>query len=337
MDHKKTPWEDKKQPGDEVCAGDVWFYKTTYVVIQEGLKGLLKELRKYDDVVRDLNLAASPYEREMHRLEQLVEWGDERLKMHPHEYDQIEITRATFGTLRYIKAAILLQVRKHEAKLSQIIERGPVPQSIVRAFEDKVSELRNLAEQGRLNGLRPIEMFLDLAPQENAGQGPSEGERTSSQRPHLPVVRQDIPLTDAELRKRCLNLFDKIDDPNASPSQPQETLDTIVGDMSRILEDRIRQLGGINKDSGSDLLTVAFTREPPRFDFGKGKKSQSAVYDFFKGYFDFVRNDVLHNLIPTYTRERVLQLLGLVDYLLFLLTMASIQRPDAQEPPASQA
>lgn len=53
---------------------------------------------------------------------------------------------------------------------------------------------------------------------------------------------------------------------------------------------------------------------------------QEAAHLFFRGYSGLVRNEVMHRLVESYTKERVLQLLGTVDYLLFLLSKAQVEK-----------
>ena len=53
---------------------------------------------------------------------------------------------------------------------------------------------------------------------------------------------------------------------------------------------------------------------------------QEAAHFFFRGYSGLVRNEVMHRVVESYTKERVMQLLGTVDYLLFLLSRAQVQK-----------
>ena len=63
-------------------------------------------------------------------------------------------------------------------------------------------------------------------------------------------------------------------------------------------------------------------KQPPTIKFSDEKDIQESAHLLFRGYSGFVRNEVMHGLVSSYTRERVLQLMGMVDYLLFILSNA---------------
>ena len=67
----------------------------------------------------------------------------------------------------------------------------------------------------------------------------------------------------------------------------------------------------------------------PRIKFSDVKDLQESAHLLFRGYSGFVRNEVMHGLVPSYTRERVLQLIGMVDYLLFILSAAETKKGKA--------
>ena len=93
-----------------------------------------------------------------------------------------------------------------------------------------------------------------------------------------------------------------------------------------ILENRIKEISGFPDKFGKNLIDEAFGRDGklPVLILSDDKKLQKSAKLFFEGYAGFIRNEVMHKVIPTYTKERVFQLLGFVDYLLFLLSRAEI-------------
>ena len=134
----------------------------------------------------------------------------------------------------------------------------------------------------------------------------------------------DIPIVDSVLRERCLTLLGAIDGAGTS-----EQLDTVVREMSVVLEDRVRELSGFSgKGGGAELFSATMARDPCLLRFSPEKDIQDAAHLFFRGYSGLVRNEVMHRLVKSYTKDRVLQLLGTVDYLLFLLSNAQVSRPD---------
>ena len=78
-------------------------------------------------------------------------------------------------------------------------------------------------------------------------------------------------------------------------------------------------LQGSPKSSIRKLMATAFANPSPKLVFSTESDVQQSAYLLFKGYIGFFRNDAMHKLIATYTRDRVYQLLGYVDLLCFCL------------------
>lgn len=211
-------------------------------------------------------------------------------------------------------------------------------------IDGKIAQLQDRLEQGALNGLRPAEIFFETTKESTTTIGPSKRQVS------IPQVLQEtqvapylnaIPVMDEALRKRCLPLMASIDSVNSLPNEHEKNtgLDTVVREMSVVLEDRIRNLAGLEDGnlSGGRLIGRAFGGDNPPLKFSNDRNIQESAHQMYLGYSGFVRNEVMHRLVWKYTRERVCQLLGLVDYLLFLLTQAkrvqNSSEPKKREPP----
>jgi len=316
-----TPWEGIEQPSDDATAGSPWFYIQTYEIYQDGLISLLKELNKYIEIADELGIAASPFKKEIDRVKQMIEWGDERLKVahgsHGGKYDTISLSQVSYGSLRYLKAGVLLLVRKQMEKRAEIINKKKrLPYSLLQAFDEKITQLQNISEMGKLNGLKPADIFFEIAsPDVEMSVSKTETQIVNTELSKIETC--EIQIIDSILRERCLNLFRSLE-----TSGSQKRLDTIVREMSVILEDRVRQLSGIQGKSGMDLMSAAFSSEPIILKFSEDPELQKSAHLLFRGYSGFVRNEVMHKLVPSYNKDRVLQLMGFIDYLLFLLSRA---------------
>ncbi len=151
-------WEEREQPGDDESAGNVWFWAQTYLEFQQGLKLALERLKRFEGIARELELKGSPYDEQVKRLQTMIEWGEERLK----ENGTIVIGGVSYGSLRYLKAGILLRASQLLKRRQGVIsEERAVPKSILDAFDNRIQQLLNLAEQGVLQGLRPAELFFE--------------------------------------------------------------------------------------------------------------------------------------------------------------------------------
>ena len=127
-----------------------------------------------------------------------------------------------------------------------------------------------------------------------------------------PIIVGSIELLDHELRTRCLDLFNTFQESGQS-----ERNDTVVSEASRILENRLRTVTGSSDGSNAkQLVTSAFNGDKPRLRVSNVRAEQEAVQLLFLGTFGFIRNQVQYKLLGNVPAERVLQVLGWVDYLL---------------------
>lgn len=316
-----NPWDDVEQPPDGAVAGNPWFFVETYVEFQKGLDALLSELESHRNVVQLLGLEASPYEEEVGHIRGMVDWGKKRIDAaEGSPRASITVSGATFGSLRYFKAGVLYRAYLIEKQKREFLTKAMiVPKSVLRSFDARIEQLRNMGEMGKLGGLRPAEVLFELL---EASEEPTDksGARMEPTFP-TPTTPADIPIVDSILRKRCLPILAAIEGVG-SPDQ----YDTVIREMSVVLEDRVRELTGfVGKASGAELFSATMAREPCLIEFNHEKDVQDAAHLFFRGYSGLVRNEVMHRLVESYTKERVMQLLGTVDYLLFLLSRAQIQ------------
>ena len=129
-----------------------------------------------------------------------------------------------------------------------------------------------------------------------------------------PVVLESIEIRDLDLRKRCLDLLAQFREDGQ-----HDRLDTVVNEATRILEDRLRALSSAPATCiGVDLSKYALAPPSPRLIVSDVSSEQEAAHLLFRGVFGFIRNSVHHRLISTLQPERVLQIVGMVDYLLFI-------------------
>lgn len=316
----KPPWDNIEQPSDDAVAGSPWFYLETYLEFHQGLRDLLTELERHRALVQQLGLTKSPYEEEVDYLRGMLEWGEEKIKeKRENRSGMILVNGVTFGSLRYLKAGILyraFQVQKQQFEF--LSTHQVVPRSVLRSFDERIKQLQNIGEMGKLSGLMPADVLFEIT-EEVGAQVTSQASPAQPARP-IGAALTDVSIVDDELRKRCLPLLKAIDGAGSS-----DQFDTVIREMSVVLEDRVRGISGFTgKASGGDLFSLTMAKEPVLVRFGTEKDVQEAAHLFFRGYSGLVRNEVMHRLVRSYTRERVLQLLGLVDYLLDLLSRAEI-------------
>ena len=91
-------------------------------------------------------------------------------------------------------------------------------------------------------------------------------------------------------------------------------------EATKILEHRLRHAAGLDSSyDGVKLVTAALTETNPPIRLSSHQGEQEAGHMLFRGVFGFVRNPFHHRLMGTVAQQRVLQILGMLDYLLQLV------------------
>lgn len=316
-----NPWDSIEQHLDDERAGSPWFFAETYQEFHRGLEALLSELEQHRKAVEQLGLTASPFEEEVDYLRGMVNWGKEKLDATGGSpRGTITVNAVSYRSLRYLKAGILYRAFEVEKqKAAFLVKNKIVPKSVLRSFDARIEQLRGMSEMGKLSGLRPADVLFELTEAQSTAGVPSPSQRLVQALPPQ-ALDSEVFVVDEVLRKRCLPLLRAIDGQGAG-----DQYDSVIREMSVVLEDRVREVSGyIGNASGADLFGITMARDPVLIRFSPEKNVQEAAHLFFRGYSGLVRNEVMHRLVESYTRERVVQLLGTVDYLLYLLSRAEL-------------
>lgn len=323
-----NPWNSVEQHPDDERAGSPWFFAETYQEFHWGLESLLGELEQHRKAVEQLGLTASPFEEEVDYLRGMVAWGKEKLVALGNSLrGTITVNGVTYRSLRYLKAGVLYRAFEVEKQKSAFLAKYKiVPRSVLRSFDARIEQLRGMSEMGKLSGLKPADVLFELTEAQSVAADPSPPPRFLQALPP-PPSDSEVFVVDEVLRKRCLPLLRAIDGQGA-----RDQYDSVIREMSVVLEDRVREVSGyIGNASGADLLGITMARDPLLIRFSPERNVQEAAHLFFRGYSGLVRNEVMHRLVESYTRERVVQLLGTVDYLLYLLSRAELPATEGRE------
>ena len=231
------PWNDVEQPPDDSQAGSPWFYAGTYVEFQSGMEKLLAELERHRASIEGLGLTSSPYEEEVDFIRNMVDWGREKLGEPPAEKTgTVVVNGVSYRSLRYLKAGMLYQAYLVEQQRLQFMKKShPVPRSVLKSFDARIEQFRNMAEMGKLSGLRPADVFFELTEEAIA----CTPQKPMPLSPFLPTVTGalEITIVDSALRQRCLPLIDTLDGTGTT-----EQFDIVIREMSVILENRVREI-----------------------------------------------------------------------------------------------
>lgn len=330
-------------PPDNAVAGDIVFFADSHRFCIEGLKDLKNHLVQFEDVKKTFELEHSEYDELIEYITRIINWAEEKLGPDVSGSHHIFEYGVRYGSLRLLKAGGFYRLHKRENQRDDLLAKHPdLPRALLASIDEKTSQFRDWLEQGVMNGLRPAEIFFEVTKQ--AGGQISEQSKVTVQNENAlkasaPLYLEKIPIFDGELRTRCLSLLSSLDySIKGTDSDEKGTqLDTVVREMSVILESRIRELAGLASESieGQELMSRAFSGSSPLLRFSSEPAIQQSAHLLFRGYSGFVRNEVMHRLVHTFTSERVLQLLGLVDYLMFVLSRAEHFAGSDAKPPKS--
>jgi Protein of unknown function (Hypoth_ymh) len=321
----ESPWDSVEQRPDDERAGNPWFFAETYQEFHRGVESLLGELEKHRNAVEELGLSASPFEVEVDYLRSMANWGKEKLAaIGDSRRGTVTVNGVNYGSLRYLKAGILYRAFEVEKQKSAFLAKHKiVPKSVLRSFDARIDQLRGMSEMGKLSGLRPADVLFELTEAHSAAGDIPQTPRLVRAFPP-PASDAAVLVIDEVLRRRCVPLLRAIDWEGGG-----DQYDSVIREMSVVLEDRVRAVADYTGNaSGADLLGITMARDPVLIRFSPERNVQEAAHLFFRGYSGLVRNEVMHRLVESYTRERVVQLLGTVDYLLYLLSRAEIPRTE---------
>lgn len=226
------------------------------------------------------------------------------------------------GQVRFFKSVSLLYLERLRDRRDALAARPGISTAVLAAVDEQLAMLDEKLELGVFHKASPRTLSISQLPAvEQSAAAPVEVART------IPPVRVDsIDVRDEQLRARCLDLLAQFEADGA-----HERLDTVVSEATRILEDRLRSLSGADAQLvGVDLAKFAFSPPDNAIALSDIPAEQEAAHLLFRGVFGFIRNTVHHRLVENLQPQRVLQVLGMIDYLIFVAENG-VRR---EEPPA---
>jgi hypothetical protein len=276
------------------------------------LAGLITE-----DTRRELGLG-----RDKDRATRLAQWIRERTGEHGDSY-HVDIS-LSHGTIRFLKAVAMLYLAQLRTRRNVLASRPNVTAATLSAVDREISRKEELFNSaGVFKNATPVPLLASFAPAAElhpaaAPATPQASESLLTASRPRPVLVDSIEILDHELKARCLDLFNQFKEAGQSDRN-----DTVVAEASRILENRLRAVTDCKDGStAKQLVTFAFNAQKPELRVSAVFAEQEAVQLLFLGTFGFIRNQVQHKLLGSLPAERVLQILGWVDYLLSVIEQA---------------
>lgn len=146
---------------DGTKIGDLRLDRVDYEVYQESLRSLRDEIRAWNEKALSYGAESAPYGEEVADLNQMIEWADRRLAH--SDATAIWVDGVSVGSLRYIKAALLLNIRRREKDRDQRAQEE-VPDAVLRSIDAGINPIRRLAQD---IDLPPAEVLWQVMPRED--------------------------------------------------------------------------------------------------------------------------------------------------------------------------
>jgi hypothetical protein len=185
------------------------------------------------------------------------------------------------GTVRLLKAATMLYIAHLRQRRNVLATRPNISRYALESVDSQLARLEEKLQVGVFAGATPAPLLIDeIVPPQDADSVPLSLASTPKARP---VVVSSIELLDPDLRARCLDLFEAF-----RCDGQRDRLDTVITEVTRILEDRLRKLSGAEaKCAGVDLATHSFGGARPRLRVSDVAPEQEAAHLMYRGCFRF--------------------------------------------------
>lgn len=307
------------EPSDATWYELFHFSRTTYDLVLRGLDLYESTMHSGLDVARripslapfleDGELAMGPAAEELRRVKNERQFLTSRSTHVDPRF--VTVTGVNYGQVRYYKALARL-VLDHMQQQRDMLAKDPnVSRVVIATLDEKLRSANEHAGMGAFAGATPWPLLYPPSITKSVETPPAA-------RPRPRATPSRIEIVDEELRRRCLDLLLQF-----AQEDQHERLDEVISNASRLLEVRLRAASKAADDcSGTDLAAWALKAEkdqPARIRVSTLPQEQDHAHLLFRGFFGFVRNSVHHRLIDTFTPERALQVLAMVDYLMFLI------------------
>jgi Protein of unknown function (Hypoth_ymh) len=265
--------------------------------------------------------AISPLQREIERTERATKWVGE-------QWDKDEIgmgvvLNLSHGAVRFLKSVGASYLNFLHTRRDVLAVRLS-SEAVLSEVDRRLARASELLNAGVFANATAVPLMVAEAEAQASDLGPQTEPATLPAvvpQPRTPVVVGKIDILDNTLNARCLDLFDMF----AQGSQA-DRFDTVIMEATKILEDRLRRTANLDAShDGLKLVSAALGGATPLLRLSTYAGEQEAAHALFRGVFGFVRNPFHHRLVGTVAPQRIIQLLGTIDYLLFLLDSVQAQ------------
>jgi hypothetical protein len=145
---------------DDRFLGDFEFTRSAYGLIQDALKALRAEVKKWNGLATQHGAKVAPYAEEQQRLENMIDFGSTKLA---EQGPWVPINGMSVGSARFLKAGLELAIRHRRAELQKNRAAG-WPSGALQSLEASIQELEKLAKTIEVE---PAEILWEVMPRED--------------------------------------------------------------------------------------------------------------------------------------------------------------------------
>lgn len=307
----------------------VMFYTDTFRFYLEGVKfyerRLQADLKAFQDdddlsvILDKATVESMPIHQELSKVRKTIDWMEQCLKKAGSEAWDLDVS-LSHGMVRFLKSTSLLYLQQLKHRRNVIASRPSIARCALEAVDARLSRLEETTRLGVFADATVLDLLAPIAVDTHESEQLPESPELLTVSLPRPVVVGSIEILDGELRTRCLDLYETF-----KADGTPERFDTVLTEATRILENRLRAVSKLPSTTvGVDLARAAFCGATPVVRVSTIPAEQEAAHLLYRGVFGFIRNSVHHKLVGHVSAERVLQVVGFVDYLLFLIDGADV-------------
>jgi hypothetical protein len=216
--------------------------------------------------------------------------------------------------VRAIKAMAFLYIEDLRGRRAELANNAVLSAAGIDSLDWRLAQFEEKIDLGIFHDAEPWPLLLSAALPVNpvASQGKDASPMSRAR------ILRTVEVTDPELRDRCLDLLEQF-----AEAGEDHRYDTAIMEATRVLENRVRAIARLAPgEEGKNLMATVFGATP-RIRLSEHAGEQEAAHHLFRGVYGFVRNPVHHRIIA-FERERALQIVAFIDYLLSLLENARL-------------
>jgi len=313
------------------------FFQTSIEFYLRVLESDFEKIKEDEDLIKILDsesLEKSGAFKEITRIRRLRDWMNKiKADAGPDAWDYT-FPSISHSVIRLLKSMATLYLQQLKNRRVNLTRKGHISSAVLSTVDARLAQLEEKVTMGIFKDAELIDLQVGDINEYTEEDTISVGEKIRSfQTPIIPVIIKSDLILDVELQHRCLDLFESFKNDGA-----HERLDTVVSEATRILEDRLRKIAGIEKNvTGVDLAKQALGTTPPVLLVSDIQAEQDAAHLLFRGVFGFIRNSVHHHIVGELKPERVIQILGTIDYLLSVIEGATKSTNEDVKPPITKA